>query len=569
VRVSTELHSTTAPPVDRELSQTEHRRILVILGALMMGMFLASLDQTIVSTALPTIAGDLHGINRLSWVVTAYLLASTISIPLWGKLGDLYGRKSFFQLAIVIFVGGSMLSGLSQSMIQLIACRAIQGIGAGGLIVGSQSIIGDVIPPRERGRYMGYFGAVFALSSVLGPLAGGWFTEHLSWRWIFYINVPIGIAAFFAIATVLHIPVVKIPHQIDVAGLALLAASVTGMILLTTWGGSEFAWSSPVILGMGAASLALLVAFCIVETRVKEPIIPPDLFRIRTFTVATAVSFVIGFTMFGAIVYLPLYLQVVDGSSATKSGLQLLPLMAGLLTTFIVSGRLVTRTGHYKIFPIMGTAITSVGLFLLSGLTQSTSYLFTALFMFVVGLGLGLVMQVLVVAVQNTVPHARLGTATSSATFFRTIGGAFGVAALGAVFSSRLLDQLRAHATPAQLRSLKAGTIALNPSQINNLPPAKREVLITAFSHSLQTVFIVAVPFAIVAFALCWFLKETPLRTTAFVAPEARPVREDGGAPSANGALASTARTNGTDGTEDNVAESRLDAHAVHELPSL
>ncbi|HEV3212081.1 MAG TPA: MDR family MFS transporter [Acidimicrobiales bacterium] len=527
MRVSTDLQSATAAPVEHEVSQAEHRRILVILGALMMGMFLASLDQTIVSTALPTIAGDLHGLNHLSWVVTAYLLASTVSIPLWGKLGDLYGRKRFFQLAIVIFVGGSMLSGLSQSMLELIACRAIQGIGAGGLIVGSQSIIGDVIPPRARGRYMGYFGAVFALSSVLGPLAGGWFTQHASWRWIFYINVPIGILAFFAIAAVLHVPVTRIPHKIDLGGLTLLSVAVTSIILLTTWGGAQYAWGSPVIIGMGVLSVVLLIAFCVVETKVAEPIIPPDLFRIRTFTVASVVSFMIGFTMFGAIVYLPLYLQVVDGSSATKSGLQLLPLMAGLLVTFILSGRLVSRTGRYKVFPIVGTGVTAVGLALLSRLNPHTPYGLTALYMFVVGLGLGLVMQVLVVAVQNTVPHARLGTATSAATFFRTIGGAFGVAALGAVFSNRLLSQLRATASAAELRVLKNGTITQNPVQINRLPPAQRDVLVGAFNHALETVFIVAVPFAIVAFLLCWFLKETPLRTTAFVATSARPGQLD------------------------------------------
>ena len=558
--MSTDLTAVSAPPVEHERSQAEHRRILVILGALMMGMFLASLDQTIVSTALPTIAGDLHGLNHLSWVVTAYLLASTISIPLWGKLGDLYGRKVFFQLAIVIFVGGSMLSGLSQTMLELIACRAIQGIGAGGLIVGSQSITGDVIPPRERGRYMGYFGAVFGLSAVLGPLAGGWFTEHASWRWIFYINVPIGILAFFAIATVLHIPVKRIPHKIDLAGLSLLSAGVTTIILLTTWGGAQYAWGSPVIIGMAIGSAALLVAFAIVETKVPEPIIPPDLFKVQTFTVATIVSFVIGFTMFGAIVYLPLYLQVVDGSSATKSGLQLLPLMAGLLVTFIVSGRLVSRTGRYKIFPIMGTGITAIGLALLSTLNPHTSYGFTALYMFVVGLGLGLVMQVLVVAVQNTVPHARLGTATSTATFFRTIGGAFGVAALGAVFSNRLLSYLRAKATPAELRLLKGGSITQNPVQIHQLPPAQRDLFIGAFNHALGTVFIVAVPFGIVAFVLCWFLKETPLRTTAFVTTAA--TDHDASVPGPNGA---SGAGHAGDGTPSDDADDR----AIHELPAL
>ena len=523
----TELAATTAPPEEHEFSDAEHRRILVILGALMMGMFLASLDQTIVSTALPTIAGDLHGLNHLSWVVTAYLLASTVSTPLWGKLGDLYGRKFFFQLAIVVFLVGSALSGLSQSMLELIACRAIQGFGAGGLMVGSQAIIGDVIPPRQRGRYMGYFGATFALSSVLGPLAGGWLTEQISWRWIFYINIPIGIVALFAIATVLHVPVVRVPHKIDVLGLTLLSAGVTAIILLTTWGGTEYAWGSPVILWTGVLSVLLLAAFCWVETKVPEPIIPLNLFRIRTFTVASTIGFVIGFTMFGAIVYLPLYLQVVHGSSPTQSGLQLLPLMAGLLLTFIVSGRLVSRTGRYKVYPIAGTAVTAVGLALLASLKPNTGYPLVALFMFVVGLGLGLVMQVLVVAVQNTVPHAVHGPATTTATFFRTIGGAFGVSALGAVFNNRLLSQLP-HPIPPELRHLvQGGSIAANPAQIRDLPPAIQQPLINAFSHALEGVFIVAVPFAVAAFLLCWLLKEVPLRTTAHVAAQARPVADD------------------------------------------
>ena len=429
-------------------------------------------------------------------------------------------------------------------------------------MVGSQAILGDVIPPRQRGRYMGYFGATFALSAVLGPLAGGWFTEQLSWRWIFYINVPIGIAAFFTIAAVLHIPVKRIPHKIDLLGLSLLSIAVTALILLTTWGGAQFAWSSAVIIGMGVGALALLAAFCVVESKVTEPIIPLKLFKIRTFSVATLVSFVIGFTMFGAIVYLPLYLQTVDGSSPTKSGLQLLPMIAGLLVTFIVSGQLVSRTGRYKIFPILGTAITALGLALLSQLQPTTSYAFVALYMFVVGLGLGLVMQVLVVAVQNTVPHSQLGTATSTATFFRTIGGAFGVAALGAVFSNRLLSQLQRTLTPKERALIKGGSIEANPAQLHNLPPDAQQKFIEAFSHALQTVFIVAVPFAIVAFILCWFLKEIPLRKTAHVSTSA----STNGAVATNGASA----TNGSAPREHEAEDADAhDAAELQELPSL
>ncbi|MHB2028642.1 MAG: MDR family MFS transporter [Acidimicrobiales bacterium] len=511
--MSSEFQAQGDAPIEHEFTQEEHRRVLVILFALMLGMFLAALDQSIVSTALPTIAGDLHNLNELSWVVTSYLITSTISLPLWGRLGDLYGRKKFFQLSIVIFLLGSILSGLSHDMVELITFRAFQGVGAGGLMVGSQAIIGDVIPPRQRGRYMGYFGIVFGLSSVLGPLAGGWFTQHVSWRWIFYINVPIGIGALVAIAIVLHVPTKKVPHKIDWWGTSLLSAGVVCLILLLTWGGSQYAWASPTIVGLGVASAVLLVAFCVVETKVSEPIISLELFHNRTFSAASAVGFVIGFTMFGSIVYLPLYLQVVSGSSPTKSGLELLPMVLGMLITFVASGQLVTRTGRYKIFPILGSAVVAIGLTLLARLGPDTSYGFAAFDMFIVGLGLGLVMQVLVVAVQNAVPHSQLGTATATATFFRSIGGAFGVAVLGDIFNSGLVHQLRANLPPAQRSLVQSGSVAINPAQINHLPTVERTLVIDAFSHSLQTVFLFAIPFAVLAFLLSWFMKEIPLRT--------------------------------------------------------
>lgn len=507
-------------PAEHEFTKEEHRRILVILMALMLGMFLAALDQSIVSTALPTIAGDLHNLNALPWVVTAYLITSTISLPLWGKLGDLYGRKNFFQLSILVFLAGSILSGLSHNMIELISFRAIQGIGAGGLMVGSQAIIGDVIPPRQRGRYMGYFGVVFGLSSVLGPLAGGWLTQHASWRWIFYVNVPIGVLALFAIAVVLHVPVTRVAHKIDWWGMALLSAGVLTLILLLTWGGSQYAWGSSIIVELGIASVVLLALFTLVELRVAEPIISMGLFKNRTFSAASAVGFVIGFTMFGSIVYLPLYLQVVHGSSPTKSGLELLPMVTGMLITFVLSGQLVTRTGRYKVFPIVGSAVVSLGLVSLSRLGPHTSFIYAALGMFIIGLGLGLVMQVLVVAVQNAVPHSQLGTATATATFFRSIGGAFGVAVLGDVFNSQLRHALRTMLSNSQLSLLGGGSITINPSQINSLPGSERTIIVDAFSHTLQTVFLFAIPFAILAFLLSWLMKEIPLRTRAHVSTE-------------------------------------------------
>jgi EmrB/QacA subfamily drug resistance transporter len=504
-----------------EESRAEHRRILVILGALMLGMTLASLDQTIVATALPTIAGDLHGLNHLSWVVTAYLLTLTIFTPLWGKLGDLYGRKKLFQISIVIFLVGSALSGLSHSMAELIAFRAVQGVGAGGLMVGAQAIMGDVVSPRQRGRYMGYFGAVFGVTSVAGPLLGGLFTQHLSWRWVFYINLPIGIIALFVIAAVLHIPVNRTEHAVDYAGIALLGAAVTSIILLTTWGGTTYPWASKQILGLEGASVVLVIAFCLVERFAAEPLMPLGLFRIGVFSVSSTVGLLVGLILFGAIIYIPLYLQTVFGASPTGSGLELIPLVIGMLITFVPSGRLVTRWGRYKIFPVLGTAIMATGLYLLSLMTAATSLLEASLCMVVVGLGVGLVMQVLVVAVQNAVSYDQLGTATSSATFFRTIGGAFGVALFGSIFSHKLFAELPKYLPASALRHISGSNISSNPAQIKALPPALHAGYVQAFSHSLSAVFLVAVPFGIVAFLLTLFLKEVPLRERAFVSTEA------------------------------------------------
>jgi EmrB/QacA subfamily drug resistance transporter len=488
------------------------RALWTVFAALMLGMFLAALDQTIVSTALPTIVGDLGGLNHLSWVVTSYLLASTVSTPLYGKLGDMLGRKPVFLAAILIFLAGSMLAGLSQTMGELIGFRALQGIGAGGLMVGAQAIIADIVPPRERGRYTGLIGGVFAVASVAGPLLGGFLVDNLSWRWVFYVNLPVGALAIVIVVTQLHLHTPTVRHRLDVLGAGLLSAGVTSLILLTTWGGNEYAWGSATIVGLGVAGVALLGAFVWWETKAAEPLLPLSLFRSRVFSVANSMGFTIGMAMFGAIIFIPLYLQLVYGASPTSSGLRLLPLMAGLLVAAILSGRAITRFGRYKIFPIAGTATLVVGMFLLSRLSVDTPSWVVSIYMLVVGVGIGLVMQVLVLVVQNDVRPSEIGVATSTATFFRSVGGSFGVAIFGAIFASRLAGELAQfpHRVTAQLGS----GIHLNPEQAKLLPPAVHADFLQAFAHSLNGVFLFGMVIALVPFALSWFLKEVPLRTT-------------------------------------------------------
>lgn len=363
--------TSVVPPDPGGAPALSHKQILTILSGLMLGMLLAALDQTIVSTAMPSIVGDLHGLNHIAWVTTAYLLAATVTTPIWGKLGDLYGRKYLFQASIVLFLVGSALAGLSQSMVQLIAFRAIQGLGGGGLMVLAQASIADVVPPRDRGKYQGYFGAVFGLSSVLGPLIGGFFTDTLSWRWVFYVNVPIGVVALVVTTAVLPNTIAKVKPVIDYVGFALLTAAVSGLVLVTTWGGAQYAWGSPVIVGLSVGTVLLGAVFVLSQRRSPEPVLPLRLFRNRTFTIASAVSFIIGLAMFGSIIYLPLYLQLVSGASATNSGLLMLPLMAGLLVASIVSGQLITKTGHYRPYPIVGTALAAVGMYLLGAIFTS------------------------------------------------------------------------------------------------------------------------------------------------------------------------------------------------------
>src|SRR5947199_2001999 len=382
-----------------------HRQVQVVFVGLMAGMLLAGLDQTIVATALPTIVGDLGGLSQLSWVVTAYILTSTVSVPLWGKISDLKGRKRVFQAAILIFLVGSALSGLSQNMGQLIAFRALQGAGAGGLLACAQAIIGDIVSPRDRGKYQGYLGAVFAFASVVGPLLGGFFVDNLSWRWVFYINIPVGIVALVITSSVLNLPFKRIEHRIDYWGAALVMLAASSLILVTVWGGSEYPWGSPQILALGLIGVVAAIAFFVVEGRVEEPLIPLRLWRNPVFSVATGLEFLVGFAMFGAIVFLPLYLQTVGNASATNSGILILPLMLGLMTSSIVSGRIITRTGRYKIFPIVGTVLMAISLFLLSTMGLHTSRLNSSAYMFILGTGMGMIVQVMVLAVQNAVEH--------------------------------------------------------------------------------------------------------------------------------------------------------------------
>lgn len=497
-----------------------HRQLLIIFGGLMAGLFLAALDQTVVATALPTIVGELGGLDYYSWIVTSYLLASTVSTPIFGKVSDMYGRRSVLHAAIVIFLLGSLLAGVAQTMLQLVLFRGIQGVGAGGLMTMTFAVIGDVVSPRQRGRYIGMLAGAWAFASVIGPLIGGFLVDHASWRWVFFVNLPVGVVALAITSSVLHLPLVRRLHRIDVEGSALLVVGVTCLLLSLVWGGTEYPWLSPTIIGLVSLGVVVMATFVVWEARVAEPILPMRLFRNSIFCISSALGVLTGAGLFGGIIFLPLFLQVVMGVSPTNSGLLLLPLTAGIVTGSVGSGRIISHTGRYRVWPIGGLAMATVGMALLSVMEATTPLWLSSIYMVVLGLGVGATMQVTVLVVQNSVDHGDLGVATSAVQFFRQMGGSFGVAVFGAVMNARLASELPDRIPGEALAEMgvEVSDLLNSPAAIRALPLPVANGVISSLEVAVQTVFWWSVPMMLIGFILALFLKEIPLRDT--VGPE-------------------------------------------------